>query len=121
MFIITSTPVPVKDLFAVLLDICKHFCDLITIKQVITTMPATMITVHVNELASLDPLKVEHDFGNCILHNNDGTIATHHSLLLQVIEIKLKPLEHTVLGILDLDSKIITMPKHIWEDIRLPI
>ena len=41
----TSIPVSVKDLFVVLPDICKHFHDLITIKQVTTNAPATTATV----------------------------------------------------------------------------
>ena len=77
--------------------------------------------VHVNKLASLGPLKVKCSFGDCVLHNDEGTIVMHHSLPLCMIEVKLKPLEYTVLSVLDLGSKIIVMPKHIWEDIRLPV
>ena len=117
----TSIPVPIKDLFAVLLDICKHFCNLTTVKQVITTMPATMVTVHINELASLNPLKVKHNFSNRVLHNDEGTIVVHHSLPLCVIEVKLGPSGCLVLSILVLGSEIIVMPKHIWKDIRLSI
>ena len=93
----TSIPVPVKDLFAVSPDIYKHFHNLTTVKHIITTTPATMVTIHINELASHDPSKVECDFSDCILHNNEGTIVTHHSLLLHTIEVKLGPLGVTIL------------------------
>ena len=91
------------------------------INQVIAfSTPATTVTIHVNELASLNPLKVEHNFGSHILCINDGTIVVHHSLPLWTIEVKVRPLGHTILDVLDSGSKIIAMPKHIWEDIRLP-
>ena len=114
----TLVQVPIKELFAVTLDFCKHICELTTVKHV---AHASANVIQVNELAGLDSKSVTRKYGNQVLQNNDGLIVSHHSLPLRSLETKLCNLGHTIRGVLDSSSEIITMPKCVWEDLGLLI
>ena len=114
----TSIPVQVKDLFAVSSEFRKQLRDLTTVKQVANTS-TTM--VQVNELSGQDLFAVNQEYGDWILRNDDGLIVAHHSLLLRVIKARVGSLGRLLKGVLDSGSKIVAMPKHIWEELGLPI
>ena len=45
----------------------------------------------------------------------------HHSLPLHALEAKIPGTCHSLMGILDSGSKVVVMPKHVWEELRLPL
>ena len=45
----------------------------------------------------------------------------HHSVPLQSLEAKIVGTGRSILGVLDSGSKIVTMPKWVWEDLGLPV
>jgi len=108
----------VKDLFAISPEFRKQFHNLTMVKRV--TNPSTNI-VQVNKLSILDPDAISHDFSDQVLRSDEGLIVTHHSLPLQAVDAKVRGLGCVIQGVLDLDSEIIAMPKHIWKDLGLLI
>ena len=42
-------------------------------------------------------------------------------MLLQSLEAKIVGTGRSILGVLDLGSKIVAMPKQVWEDLGLPV
>jgi hypothetical protein len=114
----TSVPVPVKDLFAVSPEFWKQFRDITMVKRV--TNPASN-SMQVNELLGIDRSAVNRDFGDQVHHNEDSLIVAHHSLPLCAIEARIEGFGRSLRGILDSGSKIIAMPKRIWEELGLPI
>ena len=114
----TPVQVPIKELFAVAPDFRKHIRELTTVKRV---THASANVIQVNELAGLDPKSIAREYGDRVLWNDDGLIVSHHSLLLRSLETKLCNLGRTIRGVLDSGSEIIAMPKHVWEDLGLPI
>ena len=45
----------------------------------------------------------------------------HHSLPLHALEAKIPGSCHSLMGILDSGSEVVAMPKHVWEELRLPL
>ena len=45
----------------------------------------------------------------------------HHSVLLRSLEAKIVRTGQSILGVLDLGSEIVAMPKWVWEDLGLPV
>jgi hypothetical protein len=114
----TSVPVPVKELFAVSPEFRKQFHDLTTMKQVTS---GSANHVQVNELSGRDPDHVSREFGDRILHNEDGLIVAHHNLPLRCLDVKVTSKDANLTCVLDSGSEVITMPKHMWEKLGLPI
>jgi hypothetical protein len=114
----TSVPVPVKELFAVSPEFRKQFHNLTMTKRV-TSGSANQ--VQVNELSGRDPDHISREFGDWILHNEDGLIVAHHNLPLRCLDAKVTGKHVNLTCVLDSRSKIIAMPKRIWEKLGLPI
>ena len=64
---------------------------------------------------------VAREYGNQVIRNDDGLIVTHHSLPLHALEAKIPGTCRSLMGILDSGSKVVAMPKHIWEELGLPL
>ena len=77
--LVTTVPVPVRELIAVAPDIHKQLKDLATTKCI----PISTNTIQVNELAGRDTGAVDCAFGSCVHHSDDGLIVAHHSVPLQ--------------------------------------
>ena len=45
----------------------------------------------------------------------------HHSVPLRSLEAKIVSTGWSILGVLDLGSEIVAMPKRVWEDLSLPV
>ena len=45
----------------------------------------------------------------------------HHSVPLRSLEANIVGTGWSILGVLDLGSKIVAMPKWVWEDLSLPV
>ena len=88
-------------------DVRKQLKDFATAKHI----PISTNTIQVNELAGQDPREVDRAFGSCVHCRDDGLIVTHHSIPLQSLEAKIIRTGHTILGVLDLGSEIVVMPK----------
>ena len=113
----TTMPVPVRELIAVAPEVCKQLKDLSTAKCI----PISTNTIQVNELAGRDPGEVDRAFGDRVHRSDDGLIVAHHSLLLRSLEVKIVGTSRSILGVLDSGSKIVAMPKRVWEDLSLPV
>ena len=109
--------VPVKDLFTVAPDFWKQFCEITVTKRI----TASTNVVQVNELSGHDPDLVEHEYGDQILQNDEGLIVAHHNLLLRCIEARISGTEWSLTCVLDSGSKVVAMPKRIWQQLGLPI
>ena len=84
-------------------------------------IPVSTNTVQVNELAGCDPSEVDQAFGDCVHQSDDGLIVAHHSVSLGSLEAKIVGTGWSILRVLDLGSKIVAMPKQVWEDLGLPV
>ena len=115
----SNVPIPVKDLLIVAPEFRKQLCELITVKCV-TTNPSSHV-VQVNELSGCNPLAVAQEYSNRVIKNDDGLIVTHHSLPLHTLEAKIPGTCCSLMGVLDSRSEVVVMPKHIWEELRLPL
>ena len=115
----SNVPMPVKDLLIVALEFRKQLCELITVKRV-TTNPSSHV-VQVNELSGHDSLVVAREYGDWVIRNDDGLIVTHHSLPLHALEAKIPGTCRSLMGILDSGSEVVVMPKHVWEELGLPL
>lgn len=107
-----------KDLLAVSSEIRKQFRDLTTVKR---ATAASTHAVQVNELAGIESLAIDRDYGDSILRNDEGLIVAHHSLPLRAIDTKVGSSGRCIRSVLDSRSEIIAMPKRIWEELGLPI
>ncbi|KIO09544.1 hypothetical protein M404DRAFT_131281 [Pisolithus tinctorius Marx 270] len=122
----TSIALPVKELFAVAPEFCKQFRD-ITMAKCITTNEIEVVCsnneegVQVNELTSHNPQQTMHEYRDCIICSDNGSIVAHHTLLLHCIKAKVPRTDVTINCILDSSLETITMPRCIWEKIRLPL
>jgi hypothetical protein len=116
----TSIPVPVKELFAVSPEFRKQFHNLTTTKRV-TSGSGSVNHVQVNELSGRDLDHVSREFGDRILHNEDGLIVAHHNLPLRYLDVKVTGKDVNLTYVLDSRSEVIAMPKHMWEKLGLPI
>jgi hypothetical protein len=116
----TSVPVPVKELFAVSLEFRKQFHNLTMTKRV-TSGSGLVDHVQVNELSGCDPDHVSGEFGDRILHNEDGLIVAHHNLPLRCLDAKVTSKDANLTCVLDSRSEVIAMPKRMWEKLGLPI
>ncbi|KIN96988.1 hypothetical protein M404DRAFT_32713 [Pisolithus tinctorius Marx 270] len=122
----TSVAMPVKELFAVAPEFRKQFRDITMVKHVTTNEIEVVHSddeegVQVNELTSCDPQRTACKYGDHVIHGDDGSIIAHHTLPLRCIEAKVPGTDVTINCILDSGSGIITMPRRIWEKIRLPL
>ena len=108
-----------KDLLIVAPEFRKQLHELITVKCVMTN-PSSHV-IQVNKLSGHDPLVVAQEYGDWVIRNDDGPIVTHHSLPLCALEAKIPGMCHSLMGILDSGSKVVAMPKRIWEELRLPL
>ena len=95
----------------------KQLKDLSTAKRI----PVSTNTVQVNELAGCDPGEIDQAFGDCMHRSDDGLIVVHHSVPLWSLEAKIVGTGQSILGVLDLGSEIVAMPKQVWEDLGLPV
>ena len=111
----TTMPVPVRELIAVAPKVHKQLKDLSTTKRI----PVSTNTVQVNELAGRDPGKVDQAFSDRVHRSDDGLIVAHHSVPLRSLEAKIVGTGQSILGVLDLGSEIVAMPKRVWEDLGL--
>ena len=84
-------------------------------------IPVSTNTVQVNELARHDPGEVDQAFGDRVHRSDDGLIVAHHSVPLQSLEAKIVGTGWSILRVLDSGSKIVAMPKWVWEDLSLPV
>ena len=84
-------------------------------------IPVSTNTVQVNELAGRDPSEVDRAFGDRMHRSDDGLIVAHHSVPLRSLEANIVGTGRSILGVLDSGSKIVTMPKRVWEDLGLPV
>ena len=84
-------------------------------------IPVSTNTVQVNELAGHDAGEVDRAFGDCMHRSDDGLIVAHHSVLLRSLEAKIFGTGQSILRVLDSGSKIVAMPKQVWEDLSLPV
>ncbi|KIN98624.1 hypothetical protein M404DRAFT_31267, partial [Pisolithus tinctorius Marx 270] len=122
----TSVAMPVKELFAVALEFRKQFRD-ITMAKRITTNEIEVVRsddeagVQVNELTGRDPQRTVREYGDRVIHGDDGSIVAHHTLLLHCIEAKVPGTDVTINCILDSGSEIVAMPRRVWEKIGLPL
>ena len=112
-----SVKVPVKDLFAVAPDFRKQFREITATKCI----AALTNVVQVNELSGRDPELVEREYGDRILWNDEGLIVAHHNLPLCCIEASISGTERSLTCVLDSGSKVVAMPKCIWQQLGLPI
>ena len=64
---------------------------------------------------------VAQEYGDWVIRNDDGLIVTHHSLPLRALEAKIPGTCHSLMGILDSGSEVVVMPKHVWEELGLPL
>ena len=53
--------------------------------------------------------------------SDDSLIVAHHSVPLRSLEAKIVGTGRSILRVLDLGSKIVAMPKQVWEDLGLPV
>ena len=115
----SNVPMPVKDLLIVAPEFRKQLCELITVKHV-TTNPSSYV-VQVNELSGCNPLVVAQEYSDQVIRNDDGLIIMHHSLPLHALKAKIPGTCHSLMGILDSGSEVVAMPKHIWEELGVPL
>ena len=108
-----------KDLLIVAPEFRKQLHELITVKCV-TTNPSTHV-VQVNKLSGHDALAVAREYSDQVIRNDDGLIAVHHSLPLCTLEAKIPGTCCSLVSILDSGSKVVMMPKRIWEELGLPL
>ena len=113
----TTVLVPVQELIAVAPEVHKQLKDLSMAKHI----PVSTNTVQVNELAGRDPSEVDWAFGDRVHQSDDGLIVVHHSVPLRSPEAKIVGTGRSILGVLDSGSKIVAMPKQVWEDLGLPV
>ncbi|KIN99090.1 hypothetical protein M404DRAFT_56562, partial [Pisolithus tinctorius Marx 270] len=112
----TSIAMPVKELFAVAPEFCKQFRD-ITMAKHITTNEIEVVRsddeegVQVNELTGHDPQRTMREYGDRVIHGDDGSIVAHHTLPLCCIEAKVPRTNITINCILDSSSEVIAMPR----------
>ena len=93
----------------------KQLKDLSTAKRI----PVSTNTVQVNELTGRDPGEVDQAFGDRVHRSDNGLIMVHHSVPLRSFEAKIVRTGRSILGFLDSGSKIVAMPKWVWEDLGL--
>ena len=98
-------------------EVRKQLKDLSMAKRI----PVSTNTVQVNQLAGRDPGKVDQAFGDRMHQSDNGLIVAHHSVPLWSLEAKIVGTGWSILGVLDLGSEIVAMPKQVWEDFSLPV